>query len=145
MTYLYQKGPFASNNIISTYTFILIFLQQILHSIHQPLLCNVSSVQFKRLFQDDATAVKCSQIYSRFSCRCTSLFSAHHLLGTCCLVDSLLNASTLHNNKGERVGPAVLYYNASISADNTFHLLCLQYVSCWCLFFSQCYCSSCTP
>ena len=41
-----------------------------------------------RLFRDEATAVKCSQIYSRFSCRHTSLFSAHHLLGACCLVDS---------------------------------------------------------
>ena len=53
--------------------------------------------------------MKCSQIYSRFSCRRTSLFSAHRLLGKWCLVDSLLNASALHNNKSERVGPSVLY------------------------------------
>ena len=35
---------------------------------------------------------------------------------------SLLNASTLHNSRGETVGPAVLYYDASIESFSTEHL-----------------------
>ena len=35
---------------------------------------------------------------------------------------SLLNASTLYNNKGESVGPSVLYYNASIEYFSRQHL-----------------------
>ena len=60
---------------------------------------------------------------------------------------SLLGATELYNNEVKEL--VQLYYTImlqlSISADNTFHLLCSQYVSCWCLFFSHCYFFSCTP
>ena len=45
---------------------------------------------------------------------------------------SLLAVSDLYNNRGEKAGPVVVYLmlQLNISADNTFHLLCLQNVSC---------------
>ena len=57
---------------------------------------------------------------------------------------SLLGATELYNNRGERVGPVILYNNASAEYFSRQHLsfaLLTICVSCWCLF---CYFFSCT-
>ena len=60
---------------------------------------------------------------------------------------SLLGATELYNNRGERVGPVVLYNNASIEYFSRQHLPLAVLAICVLLVFvlSHCYYCSCTP